>query len=418
MPYCGSASLYYFLETILPEAVFKQQSVKLDFNSLKMPILPEVRLQNFLLCIVLLGCSALFIVIFTTYINQNEISIKDCVFNSNSKLIMQGTTKVRKIALWSSQRQIDMWNIIPTGEIEVTIKCPANCMISRTKSSPLDYDALLFHPSHLTPPPKERTQSQVYIVLNDASPLLTSGGYIKRPNFFNWTATYRSNSEVQIPFWYTEKKGKRSSVNIKSLLPQMNKKQELNSSITIWLVSTCITYGQRENYVNQLKKHLKVDIHGGCGEACGHSTCLQFVTKLGKYKFYLAFENSACSEYISDMSADAFRVGLVPIVFGAISSEQYIRKFPPNSFIDTRNFSTPEHLAKYLKHLDSHEEEYLSFHAWRLHYRIIMPNKWCLICNALHNTSLTKHRNVNFSKFFSKKECQLDLIDRLIGKNQ
>ena len=37
---------------------------------------------------------------------------------------------------------------------------------------------------------------------------------------------------------------------------------------------------------------------------------------LGKHKFYLAFENSCCVDYISEKLASAFASGLIPVVAG------------------------------------------------------------------------------------------------------
>ena len=364
---------------------------------------------------VTLGCIILSVVIISRSIHQNKHTLRNCVLNTNTELIKHGTARIKKIAFWSPQWHDHGWEFIPTGEVDRMIKCPSQCVFSRNKSSSLDYDALLFYASDTAVRPKERMQNQVYIMFSDEPPYLAHGKYFKGPNFYNWTATYKSDSDVYIPFWHFEKKSKVSTVSVKNLLPQLNNRQTRNNSRILWMVSRCYTQGARRKYVNLLVKHVQVDIYGGCGKPCSNSHCFLHLAKSRYYKFYLAFENSACNEYISEKVARAFNAGLVPIVFGALSSKQYFQKLPPNSFIDTRNFSSPEHLAKYLTHLDSHEEEYLSFHAWRLHYRIVMADIFCSICNALHNTSMPKHKNVDWGKFFPKEDCNLNLVYELIG---
>ena len=54
-------------------------------------------------------------------------------------------------------------------------------------------------------------------------------------------------------------------------------------------------------YAKELSKHISVDIYG----ACGTMTCPRSSGKCGDmldndYKFYLAFENSNCKDYITE----------------------------------------------------------------------------------------------------------------------
>jgi len=49
---------------------------------------------------------------------------------------------------------------------------------------------------------------------------------------------------------------------------------------------------------------------------------------------------------------------------------------PPNSFIHVDNFTSPEHLADYLKHLDEDPGEYEAYHSWRQNYEIKETGGW------------------------------------------
>ncbi len=55
-------------------------------------------------------------------------------------------------------------------------------------------------------------------------------------------------------------------------------------------------------YARDLQQHIDVDIYGGCGDKkCPRSqqnTCFDLLNK--RYKFYLAFENSNCKDYITE----------------------------------------------------------------------------------------------------------------------
>ena len=44
---------------------------------------------------------------------------------------------------------------------------------------------------------------------------------------------------------------------------------------------------------------------------------------LKDYKFYLAFENSLCQDYITEKFFQAANAGVVPIVYGGISNLDY-----------------------------------------------------------------------------------------------
>jgi len=68
------------------------------------------------------------------------------------------------------------------------------------------------------------------------------------------------------------------------------------------LVSNCRENNNRRKYAQELQKFISVDIYGGCGtKKCPRSKKAECFEMLGKdYKFYLAFENSNCKDYITE----------------------------------------------------------------------------------------------------------------------
>ena len=68
-----------------------------------------------------------------------------------------------------------------------------------------------------------------------------------------------------------------------------------------WVVSHCDTSrgSNRELYVQNLKRFLPVDIFGDCGSPFEDKGDW-FGKMANSYKFYLAFENSLCTEYITE----------------------------------------------------------------------------------------------------------------------
>jgi hypothetical protein len=84
------------------------------------------------------------------------------------------------------------------------------------------------------------------------------------------------------------------------------------TKLVFWVVSDCDTINKREDYVKALQKYIQVDVFGACtGQAFCNSTTnkykqdklpsIQCFSQHHKiYKFYLAFENSNCKEYITE----------------------------------------------------------------------------------------------------------------------
>jgi glycoprotein 3-alpha-L-fucosyltransferase len=58
----------------------------------------------------------------------------------------------------------------------------------------------------------------------------------------------------------------------------------------------------RQDYIEELQKYISVDVFGSCGPLeCSRlqsDDCFQMLRK--EYKFYLAFENSNCRDYITE----------------------------------------------------------------------------------------------------------------------
>ena len=78
-----------------------------------------------------------------------------------------------------------------------------------------------------------------------------------------------------------------------------------------WFVSHCNDFNGRMKYVLWLKKYIRVDIIGDCGpKSCGKNKnmghqyslhedpCFKMVNK--NYRFYIAFENALCKDYVTE----------------------------------------------------------------------------------------------------------------------
>lgn len=121
--------------------------------------------------------------------------------------------------------------------------------------------------------------------------------YIREKDVFNWTATYKSDSELVTPYekWvYFDDKVRRKPVTTNFAANKTKK--------VAWFVSNCGAKNNRLEYAHALQKHIDVDIYGSCGtKNCPRHSgdhCLDILST--EYKFYLAFENSNCRDYITE----------------------------------------------------------------------------------------------------------------------
>ena len=187
------------------------------------------------------------------------------------------------------------------------------------------------------------------------------------------------------------KVGQKSN-NINETTSENRKKKKL----VAWLVSTCITSGGREQFVNQLRQHIDVDIYGSCGnKTCdgplhhyydrnNPSICYDMIES--NYKFYLSFENSICTDYVTEIFFLILKYSLVPIVYGG---DNYSQIAPPHSYIDARKY-TAKNLATYLKELDANDTLYNEYFKWKNHYTVetgteqMARHGFCDLCQKLH----------------------------------
>ena len=128
-----------------------------------------------------------------------------------------------------------------------------------------------------------------------------------------------------------------------------------------------------------------MDIYGSCGSLkCPRrdGDCVEMLQK--DYKFYLAFENSNCKDYVTEkFFTNALHNGVVPIVMGA-SVEEYAAIAPPHSFLHVDQFDSPAALAEYLKLLDGDDNLYNEFFQWRTKGEWLRTRFFCRVCSMLH----------------------------------
>ncbi|XP_013186239.2 glycoprotein 3-alpha-L-fucosyltransferase A [Amyelois transitella] len=270
---------------------------------------------------------------------------------------------------------------VSAGRTEfVRNKCPVNrCHITADARDAATADAILFKDHH-TPFNVPRPLHQIWILYYLECPYHTASLRPASIDVFNWTATYRRDSDIVAPYerWVyhdslvTENKMERNYA--------ANKTKKV-----AWFVSNCHARNRRLQYARQLSKFISVDIYGACGSHhCPRTdpNCLEMLDK--EYKFYLAFENSNCRDYITEkFFVNGLQHNVLPIVMGARASE-YAAAAPHNSYVHVDEFTGPEELAAYLRRLDEDDTLYNSYFKWKGTGEFINTYFFCRVCAMVH----------------------------------
>ncbi|CAF0745101.1 unnamed protein product [Didymodactylos carnosus] len=186
--------------------------------------------------------------------------------------------------------------------------------------------------------------------------------YTQRGLNFNWTMTYRRDSDI----WHA--------------------------------------------YALKLGTYYPIDQYGLCTEKRRLSK-EEFEKILFNYKFYLAFENSYCLDYITEkVFYNALVHGGIPIVMGA-SESNYDELLPKSSFMYISHSSNFTEFGSELVRIGSDIDRYKTYHEWRTEYRVLtwpdgyyLDAKFCDLCTKLQQKTFQSKTYTNFSDWLNK--CQ------------
>lgn len=285
------------------------------------------------------------------------------------------------------------WSPAIAGQtVFLNSKCPVNrCLLTANRDEAKDADAILYKDQFLLPP-INRPSYQIWILYFLECPYHT--GHMKFQEVFNWTATYRHDSDIVAPY----ERWTYYNPRIQQLPQERNYAVNKTRKVA-WFVSNCGARNERLAYARELQKYIQVDIYGSCGPLkCARSNtkhCFELLNN--DYKFYLAFENSNCKDYITEkFYVNGLGQNVLPIVMGA-KPEDYERSAPYRSYIHVDEFASPKELAGYLHRLDKNDDLYNSYFRWKGTGEFINTYFWCRLCAMLHDpvTSFRYYEDVN-----------------------
>jgi alpha-1,3-fucosyltransferase len=314
------------------------------------------------------------------------------------------------------------------------------------------FDAVLIHAPefdfrYIPDISKWRRPNQRFVYVNMESPQSYNTPDVRAMNnFFNWTMTYRYDSDIPRPYGFfqplsTKTKSQRyfpvqftpqdflpynEHDFVANVLPTLG--EELHKLANrpkkvAWIVSRCYSPSRREDYVSKLKEYIDIDILGGCGDIPCDSSFAQHAYKDNctaaveeEYKFYLSFENSYCRDYVTEKLYRRLKGNALPVVLGA---GNYTTLLPEHSYLNALDFE-PQALAERLMELDNNNSMYLSYFWWKQKYEVHNgtatdhASSMCRLCEMLHDQTLPATSYSSMSAWHGEKAQCWRFLPRVV----
>ncbi|KAJ8317986.1 hypothetical protein KUTeg_003077 [Tegillarca granosa] len=189
---------------------------------------------------------------------------------------------------------------------------------------------------------------------------------------FNHTCTFKRESTYPITTQYVE--SIKWLEDTKYMVPVKEKNKLLSElSPIIYTQTDCDTPSDRDTYVKLLMKYIHIDAYGTCLHNKDLPKHLQdplkgmddkdFYKINGKYKFTIAMENGICNDYITEKVWRPLVTGSIPIIFGSPKIQDFLPSNQSAIIID--KFKDIESVAKFIKYLNDHDEEYEKYRNWK-----------------------------------------------------
>lgn len=375
----------------------------------------EEKRNTFVLLLTISGL--VFFYLFSYYVSYIPIEISRLRFASHDVATESNTTKgVKYILYWTTMFSSTNFHFQKNGS-ELFEGCEySNCFATDNRTLvPIDeYAAVLFysptsfHGRKKETIPARRKPHQRYIYANSETPSRFGDPTVTQyvfNNFYNWTMTYRFDSDV------VRRHGYLVEGETKYKMPPRAYFANKTGSVA-WVVSNCHNaISNREVLAKELAKHVKLDVYGKCGDKDCPKDCFDMIEK--NYKFYLSFENSYCKDYTTEKLYKILQRNIIPIVYGG---GNYTAVTPPTSVINVEDFNNIEELAYFINYLNDNLDDYLEYFEWKKHYKIAIESKRvaCKLCEMLNDPKLPPktYRNIHHW-WFSKEMSQCKSGDEL-----
>lgn len=256
------------------------------------------------------------------------------------------------ILLWTPRDMVPFGAGAPRRKSFTRMNCQfQNCYITGDIGyfdDVTDYDVILFNSIDVKVNmdlPELRSDNQLYLFVS-----IESASYYEISRDFNWffnyTWTYKLDSDLTYPYFVAREKRSGKVVAPKTEVLWMDTKEMKPTSQSVkdklqnkktavaWFASNCITINKRLDFVRNLRDvlvnyDLEIDIYGACGNFyCPKDSVDDCYALLERdYYFYLAFENSLSEDYVTEKLFTSLEHFAVPVVYGGANYTRYVMSF-------------------------------------------------------------------------------------------
>uniref|UniRef100_A0A672GVG0 Fucosyltransferase n=1 Tax=Salarias fasciatus TaxID=181472 RepID=A0A672GVG0_SALFA len=253
----------------------------------------------------------------------------------------------------------------------------ADAVIMRHRDVKLDKEAPL--------PPEPRPLAQKWIWFDTEPPTIVLRLW-EYEGIYNLTLSYREDSDTFVPYGYVIPNVLLDKVPPARFAYPLSSSSDPRPGFVAWVVSHWTKSMERVLFYNHLKEYIKIDIFGRAGTTSLPPGGDSVVQMIRQYRFYLAFENSQHTDYITEKLWNAVNGGAIPVVLGP-SRKNYERFLPPEAFIHVDDFPTVRELAQYLLKVKDSPSLIQMHLSWRRDYSLYMTSMWgefyCTACKAV-----------------------------------
>ncbi len=150
--------------------------------------------------------------------------------------------------------------------------------------------------------------------------------YAKYRDFFNMTSTYRKDSDFASVYEDYAHFYWKENFKFDENFDFYADKTKFAAAI----ISNCGGTSKRLKYINEMRKLEVIDIYGRCGNKwCSDKYMHAYPSECRKkiaaeYKFFLAFENSHCVDYITEKFFFTLNFNIIPVVLGGGDYSFYV----------------------------------------------------------------------------------------------
>eukprot|EP00095_Tigriopus_kingsejongensis_P007724 maker-scaffold2453_size15579-snap-gene-0.6 protein:Tk07724 transcript:maker-scaffold2453_size15579-snap-gene-0.6-mRNA-1 annotation:"fut10_danre ame: full" len=229
--------------------------------------------------------------------------------------------------------------------------------------------------------------------------------------YFNHTATFRKGSDLPLTYQYLEAVASLThrSPHVLGFAAKTALQDDQDLALVAYVQSNCDNPMQRDEFVEELAKHIKVDAYGACLhnkdlpqhlQGPSHFKDPGFLAFLGQYKFILSLENAVCPDYITEKLWKPLEAGSIPIYLGAPN----VLEFAPNtdSAIWVQEYGSLQELADHVRDVGSNETLYNSY---LVHKSGQIENDKLISCMQARPWGVSESSQHTHGTFVDRFEC-------------